>query len=136
MKKICVGAILAVCAFSLTMPLRAYVIGFSRSNNGDIVRHRWKSSAFPLTWRMNPVQSARVTGSRPQADVFKAAFAAWQSVTTASVSFTQGADTSASLQPADDNINLVTTNVPAGTLSTGVLALTESSVYLAPGFDP
>jgi hypothetical protein len=136
MKKICIGAILAVCTLSLAMPVRAYVIGFSRSNAGDIVRHRWKSSAFPLTWRMNPVQSAKVTGSRTQADVFKAAFAAWQSVTTASVSFTQGADTAASVQPADDNINLVTTNVSSGTLPTGVLALTEASVYLAPGFDP
>jgi hypothetical protein len=136
MKKVCIAAILALTLLSLKVPVRAYVIGISRSTAGDIVRHRWKSTAFPIVWQMNPVQNSNVTGSRTQAQVFQASFASWQAVTTASVSFTQGADTSSSTQPKDDNINLITTNVAPGTLPAGVLGLTAASVYLAPGFDP
>jgi matrixin/carboxypeptidase family protein len=136
MKKICVAAIFALTALSLAAPLRAYVISMSRATTGEIVRHRWKSTTFPIMWRMNPVQSANVTGTRTQAEVFTASFAAWQSITTASVSFARGSDTAATARPADDGINLVTTNTLSTDLPAGVLALTASSIYLAPGFDP
>jgi hypothetical protein len=136
MKKLCIAAILALAILSLKVPARAYVVGISRTAAGDIVRHKWKSSAFPIVWQLNPVQSPNVTGSRTQAQVFQASFASWQAVTTASVSFVQGPDTSSSTQPKDDNINLITTNTAPGTLPSGVLGLTAASVYLAPGFDP
>jgi len=136
MKKICIAAILTLIAIALAVPLRAYVVNTSRTAAGDIVRIRWKSTAFPITWRMNPVQSTNVTGNRTQAEVFTASFAAWQSITTASVSFIQGPDTASTVRPGDDGINLITTNTTASDLPAGVLALTASSVYLAPGFDP
>ncbi len=136
MKKVLIAAILALTVFSLSAPLRAYVLGTSRSSTGDIVRHRWRSAAFPIMWRMNPVQGSNVTGTRTQAQVFAASFASWQAITTANITFTQGADTAPSVRPADDNINLVTTNTLPNDLPTGVLALTIASVYPAPGFDP
>ena len=136
MKKVYVIAILAIITLCLAAPLKAYVIQMSRSTTGDIVRHRWKNGAFPLTWHMNPVQGANVTGTRTQAEVFATSFAAWQSITSASVSFTQGADTAPTVRPGDDNVNLVTTNTLPSDLSTGVLALTIGSVYSAAGFDP
>jgi Matrixin/Carboxypeptidase regulatory-like domain len=136
MKRICVAAILALTALSLAVPLRAYVIGISRTSAGEIVRHKWKSTAFPITWRMNPVQAANVTGTRTQAELFAASFAAWQSITTATVSFAQGQDTAATARPGDDGINLITTNTLASDLPAGVLAVTASSIYLAAGFDP
>jgi len=136
MKKAYVAALLAIITLALAAPVRAYVISMSRSTTGDIVRHRWKSTAFPLLWRMNPVQSPNITGNRTQADVFAASFASWQAVTTAWVSFTQGNPTTSSTRPGDDNINLVTTNTLASDFSPGVLALTGVSVYSSPGFDP
>jgi len=136
MKKTCVTLTVAVVALSLAIPLRAYVIGMSRTTEGDIVRHRWNSTAFPITWRMNPIQGANVTGTRTQAEVFVASFAAWQSLTTASVSFKQGQVTFETARPGDDGINLLTTNTLPTDLPSGVLAITASSVYLAPGFDP
>lgn len=138
MRKICLAGILALIVASLAAPVRAYVIGISRSSSGEIVRHRWKSSAFPLPWRMNPVQGANVTGSRTQTEVFVASFASWQAITTASVSFVQGNPTATNVAPGDDNINLVTTNPlsAAADFAPGVLALTAASVYSSPGFDP
>ena len=136
MKKLFVAIILALTVLSLAVPLRAYVISMSRSAAGDIVRHRWKTTAFPITWRMNPVQNSNVTGTRTQAEVFTASFASWQSITTASVSFAHGPDTAATARPGDDGINLITTNTLSSDLPAGVLAVTASSIYLAPGFDP
>ncbi len=138
MKKICIAAILICILAAMAAPIRAYVLGISRSSTGQIVRHRWKSAAFPLMWRMNPVQGSNVTGSRTQAEVFAASFASWQAVTSASVSFVQGAQTGSNVAPADDNINLVTTNplTASSDFSPGVLALTSASVYSSPGYDP
>jgi hypothetical protein len=135
MKKIYIAAILAIVTLALSIPLRAYVIAVSRSN-GNIVRHKWKNSAFPITWQMNPVQGANVTGTRTQAEVFAASFASFQSISTASVSFTQGAFTSASTRPGGDDINLITTNTLASDLPPGVLALTAGSIVSDTGGDP
>jgi len=136
MKKVCIAAILALTLLALALPLRAYVVQMSRQG-GEIVRHRWKPSAFPIVWRMNSVQGSNVTGGRSQGEVFAASFAAWQSVSTASVSFTQGADTSSATLNLTDNINLITTSPQsAGDLPPGVLALTFGAVYPSAGFDP
>jgi hypothetical protein len=132
MRKVCIAAMLALTTLALAAPLRAYVVGISRVA-GQIVQHRWKGSSFPIMWRMNPVQSPNITGSRTQADVFTASFAAWQSIATASVTFIRGADTAASVQPAGDDINLVSTNVPPSLLSPGVLALTYTYIDIGVG---
>src|SRR5262245_53469822 len=108
MRKVYVAVMLAVISLSLAVPLRAYVLGVTRSVAGDIVRTRWKAAAFPIQWRLNPVQGPNVTGTRTQAEVFAASFAAWQAITTASISFTQGPDTAAAVRFGDDNINLIT----------------------------
>src|SRR5439155_18992177 len=71
-----------------------------------------------------------------QAEVFAASFAAFQSIGTASVSFTQGPFTSASTRPGGDDINLITTNTLASDLPTGVLALTAGSIVSDTGGDP
>jgi hypothetical protein len=138
MKKIYVGVILALITLSLATPLTAYVIGISRATSGAIVQHKWKSTGFPIMWRMNPTQGANITGSRTQEQVFQASFAAWQAINTASISFLEGAQTSANTTPDDDNINLITTNPLAASsdFPPGVLALTAASVYLSAGFDP
>jgi hypothetical protein len=136
MKKICFAGALTLITLVLAIPGRAYVIGISRTPAGEILRHRWKPTAFPIVWRMNPVQSPNVTGARTQAEVFAASFAAWQSVSTAAVSFAQGDPAPAAAQPGDDNINLITTNVPPSEFVPGVLALTAVSVYGAAGYDP
>ena len=136
MKKVYIAAILAVVTLELAVPLRAYVIAISRSPNGAIVRQRWKSTAFPIPWQLNPVQGRNVTGTRTQAEVFAASFSAWQSITTASVSFTQGPNTAAGVRPGGDGINLITTNTLPNDLPAGVLALTQGTIVFDPGGDP
>jgi hypothetical protein len=137
MKKLYIASILAVVTLAVSIPVRAYVVATSRAGTGEIAQHKWNTpSAFPIRWQMNPVQGANVTGSRTQAQVFEASFAAWQAVSTAAVSFVRGADTDAGTRPGGDNINLVTTNSSPGDIPTGVLALTYGSVYDGPGFDP
>src|SRR5262245_27825410 len=96
----------------VTADVNGYVTSKSRSVTGDIVEHRWKG--FPVIWRMNPKQGPNVTGSRTQAEVLNQSFHAWQSVNTASLSFTQGGNTSETTQPGYDGINLITTNGSVG----------------------
>src|SRR5262245_30459528 len=122
MKKLCLVGLLCASALFATAPVRAYVTSKSRSVAGDIVEHKWRG--FPVTWRTNPRQGPNVTGSRTQMDVLNLSFQAWQAVSTASLSLTQGANTSESTRPGFDGINLVTTNTAIGELPTGVLAFT------------
>ena len=127
MKKFYFLAIL-LAVVSLSIPVRAYVTTKSRSPAGAIIEHKWKT--FPLTWRMNPTQGSNVTGSRTQAEVFNQSFQAWQSVTTASVSLTQGPDTDANVQFGYDGINLITTDAASGVkMPPGVIAYTFSYFF-------
>jgi hypothetical protein len=136
MKRIYIAAILVAVTLALSLPVGAYVVQTSRSLAGDIVQHKWKSpTAFPIRWQMNPVQGANVTGSRSQAAVFEASFAAWQAVSSASVSFVRGDDSPAGTRVGSDAINLMTTNTAPGDLPTGVLALTSGSIFGGPGID-
>jgi hypothetical protein len=135
MRKVFLAAILVIITFTWAVPAGAYVIAKMRDLDGNTVVTKWKANAFPITWRMNPIQGANVTGSRSQADVFAASFAAWQALTTASLSFTQGAVTDAVTTVKIDNINMITTNPLDGTLPTGVLALTATYAYGGTGLD-
>src|SRR5437762_3193609 len=118
-KKIFIALLLVAVTIAVTVPIYSYTIAISRSATGDIIQHKWKASQFPLTWRMNPTQGTNVTGARSQNDVFTASFKAWSDLTTASVSFTQGANTAATVRQGNDGTNLVTTNTLAGDLPTG-----------------
>ncbi len=124
MKKICVSAVLMVCAILVSIPIRAYDT-FKTLTNGQILTVKWKS--FPVTWQLNPSQGSNVTGSRTQAEIIVQSFQAWQSASTASVSLTQGADVDKSLGVKIDGFNVITTvpgNSALQTLPTGVLAKT------------
>jgi len=124
MRKVYVPALLIIVTIAAATPLGAYVLTLARSSSGEILRYKWKS--FPITWRMNPINGANLSGTRTPADVFTASFAAWQSIPTASISFTRGPNTDTTTQPGDDGINLVTTNVPASNFPAGVAALTRT----------
>src|SRR5437867_3750989 len=108
MKKVLLAGILTALVLAAANPLRAYVNGKILNGSGAIVLTKWKTTAFPITWQMNPTQGANVTGDRSQAAVFAASFQTWQNLTTASISFTQGANTDASLRsPASDGKNVI-----------------------------
>ncbi len=66
MKKICVSAVLMVCAILVSIPIRAYAT-FKTLTNGQILTVKWKS--FPVTWHLNPSQEPHVTGSRTQTKI-------------------------------------------------------------------
>lgn len=138
MKKILLAGILTVVTLAAASPLRAYVISSLISTSGTIVPTKWESSSFPLTWQMNPTVGSNVTGTdRTQAQVFAASFASWQALATASVSFTQGANISASAQtPTFDKVNSISTNpADATTIPVGVLALTQTYAFSSTGVD-
>lgn len=101
----------AIVVLAMATPVLAYVTGKTLSASGEIVALKWKS--FPVTWRMNPTRGSNVTGAREQADVFRQSFQPWTALTTASISFTEGQTTDATVKPAFDGINVVTTNVTA-----------------------
>jgi hypothetical protein len=135
MKNLYIAAIVVAVTLAVTIPIYSYTIATSNSASGDIVQNHWKSTAFPITWQMNPVQGPNVTGTRTQADVFLASFKTWQDLTTASISFTRGADTAPTVRQGIDGINVVTTNTLPGDLPTGVLALTGTVVFSQTGVD-
>jgi len=111
MKKLYVAALMVVILVGVAAPTWGYVVNIVRIGSGDLVRTKWAS--MPIRWQMNPVQGPNVTGTRTQAEVFAAAFATWQAVSTATISFTQGAPTAATTLHGDDTINLVSTNTAA-----------------------
>jgi hypothetical protein len=118
------AALASIVALAIGIPLRAYVTSKDLAIDGTIVQQRWRPAAFPLQWQMNPTQSANVTGSRPQHDVFAAAFAAWQGVSTATVTISEGPQTPTTAKPGFDGINLITTNVSSADFNSAALALT------------
>lgn len=124
MRKLRTWMILAIAALLLGAPAWAYVTSKSLSSTGAIVQQKWRNAAFPIQWRMNPTRGSNLTGTREQADVLRSSFSAWQSLTTANISFTEGSAASASLKPGFDQINLVTTNVTAADYTSSALGLT------------
>jgi Matrixin/Carboxypeptidase regulatory-like domain len=120
-------ALIAFVVLLLALPLRAYVTARSLSNTGSIVQERWSPQAFPLQWQMNPIQGPNVTGTAGQEDVFKASFAAWQALTTASISFAEG--TPIVKAPGYDEINLITTNLSASEYGSSALGLTMTYFF-------
>jgi hypothetical protein len=58
---------------------------------------------------MNSTRGANVTGTPEQADVFRQSYATWQGVSTASITFSEGAAVAGTTRPGYDTINLVST---------------------------
>ena len=87
------------------IPLGAYVPQRMLTPAG-LALERWADASFPITWRLNATRGANVSGTRDVAEVFRQAFQAWSNVSTARVSFTEGATTTV-VNAAQDGINLI-----------------------------
>jgi hypothetical protein len=120
---------IGILAWIAAAPLFGYVSRKSVVSGGQIVIDKWAPSSFPITWRMNPVRGTNVGGTGSIESAFVNAFQAWSAVSTATISFTEGAPTAASVQPGLDQVNLITTNLtPAQWAVYGVDAMSLTSV--------
>jgi len=117
-----------------TSPVAAYI---PQTNliDGSVTAVKWAGDAFPITWQMNPTVGSNVTGSRGQAVVFRNSFEQWADVSTALVSFTEGAATNVAVKPGFDQINVITTNVTTADFTSSALGLTSSFSFTTPGLD-
>ena len=115
-------------------PMSAYI---PQTNliDGSVTAVKWATGAFPITWQMNPTVGSNVTGSREQAVVFRDSFQQWMEVSTALVSFTEGASTNVSVKPGFDQINVITTNVTSADFSSTALGLTGTFSFTTTGLD-
>ena len=125
--------LIALCLF-IAAPLVAY-IPQQRSIGGTVTSLRWSTSSFPIEWRMNPTVGQNITGSREQADVFRAGFAEWTGISTADISFVEGSTTNPDIKPEFDEINLITTNVSAADFNSGAVGLTAAFSFDTTGLD-
>ncbi|PYS53345.1 MAG: hypothetical protein DMG13_13110 [Acidobacteria bacterium] len=120
--------VLAV-TLALAAPLYAYVTSKGLSSTNSIVQIKWANGAFPIRWQMNPAAGSNITGSRQQSDVVRESFQAWSAIPTATITFAEGPATAASVKPAYDGMNVITTNLTSSDWSalgvgSGVLAFT------------
>jgi len=78
---------------------------------------------------MNPTRSPNVTGTADFESAFRQAFQAWSAISTATITFTEGQPTAASVKPGLDEVNLITTNLtPSEWAVYGVDALSLTNV--------
>ena len=63
----------------LTLPAVAHIPS-TFLLNGNITQFKWDSTAFPITWRMNPTIGSNITGTPEQLTVFQAAFQEWDDI--------------------------------------------------------
>lgn len=89
----------------LGTPLGAYVPRRTMTLGG-LAFQKWADASFPVTWRLNSIRGGNVTGARDLGEVFRQAFQTWNAVSTARVSFAEGASTNVT-DAAQDGINLV-----------------------------
>lgn len=98
-------------ALVIAAPMFGYVPRRSMVVGGQIVINKWASSSFPIVWRMNPTRGPNVTGAAAFEGAFREAFQAWSGIPTATIAFAEGQPVAASMKPAFDQVNLITTNV-------------------------
>jgi hypothetical protein len=122
MKKVCCALFLIAILALGSKQTRAYFPIEIRSAQGNIVAYKWDASTMPITWQMDPVQPANVSGLQTQATVITQSFQSWQSV--AAVSLRQGSNISGKKFNTLDGINLITTNTSPTDLPVGALAVT------------
>jgi hypothetical protein len=107
-----------------------------RDINGTPYDLKWStSSGFPIEWQMNPTVGANVTGDRELVAVFQAAFQAWDDISTAMVSFTQGPNTAGGDKPAFDQVNMITTNLTPSEFGSGAIGLAVNYAFSETGMD-
>jgi hypothetical protein len=106
MKKL-VFILLIVC---MAVPSSGYITQKKLLGNA-ILQIKWPS--FPVTWALVPTQGSLITGSRSLSTVADTSFATWDAITTATIAFARGADTSASISFGFDGINILKTNMTA-----------------------
>jgi len=126
--------LILLLVMAATTPMTAYI---PQTNliDGSVTAMKWATGAFPITWQMNPTVGSNVTGSREQAVVFRNSFQPWVDVSTALVSFTEGAATNVSVKPGFDQINVITTNVTSADFSSSALGLTGTFSFTTTGLD-
>ena len=127
--------LIAIGVLLLSIPLFGYVPQTNRDINGNVISVRWATSEFPLEWRMNATVGSNVTGSREQAEVFREAFQEWADISTAAISFTEGAATDPSVRPGLDRVNLITTNLTSADFNSSALGLTGAFSFTGTGID-
>jgi hypothetical protein len=132
MKRAAYIALILLAGCLVAHPLAAYVLQTGLAADGvTLVNLKWDPSAFPLPWQLNPTEGTNVSGSQSLAAVAQASFQSWLGVSTAKISFAQGANTASTVGPGYDGINVVTTNVSSSAWTalgagTTVLAFTET----------
>ena len=120
---------MAVAALIISTPLFGYVSRKQVVAGGQIVIQKWRPSAVPITWRMNPTRTANVTGTGSFENAFRQAFQAWSGISTAAFTLAEGQPAAASAKPGLDQMNLITANVTASEWAAyGVDAISLTSV--------
>lgn len=128
-------ALVGIVLVSLATPVLGYLPARTIATDGRVVVRKWANSSLPIVWRMNPTRGSNVTGARELGDVFRLSFQAWQSVSTAAVSFSQGQATDASVKGGFDQINVISTNVAPADYATDALGLTLGFSFDGAGVD-
>jgi len=112
MLKRTLGFVAIIGMLSGVDPLSGYTPLRDLKSSG-IVYIKWPS-AGGITYRINTTVGANVTGARTLGQVFSASFGAWDALTTADISFVQGANTDGSTTYSGSNpdfVNLLKTNI-------------------------
>lgn len=116
-------ALALIVLLLITVPLHAYIIQTIKASDGSIVQFKWQS--MPITWQMNSAVGSNVdTSNRSQEAAFIAAFASWQAVSTATVSFTESAASSSVTVQCDGANGVLTNLTPAQFTQLGISSAT------------
>ena len=127
--------LLLIIGCLVAQPLSAYVLQRGLAQDGSTVTLKWDPASFPLPWQLYPTTGGNVTGSL--AAVAQASFQSWLGISTAKISFAQGANTATSVKPGTDGINEITTGLSIADwasygVNQGVLAFTMTTWFGVP----
>jgi len=118
---------IGIVALIIAAPLFGYVTRKTLIFGGQAASDKWAS--FPIAWSMNPTRGPNVTGSGDYETAFRQAFQTWASISTATITFSEGQPTAASVKPGLDQVNLITTNLtPSDWAVYGVDAISLTNV--------
>lgn len=131
MRKLWILGVLILC---VAAPVHSYITTRDILAGGAVSQIKWTGASIP--WVLNPTQGANITGSRSLSAVMQASFDAWDTVTTANITFARGTDAGAGAVNSNDSLNTVKVNLsPTAYLTTAgsALALTLTSYDLVTG---
>jgi len=109
LRSLFVGIVVLIIA----APMFGYVPRKSMVVGGQLVVNKWASSSLPITWRLSPTRSPRITGTGIFETAIRQAFQAWSGISTATVRFDEGQPAAASAMPGLDQVNLISTGLTA-----------------------